>query len=193
VLRIDLATPEEKRRLAQELRKLPGATDREWAARSASEAMAGDLNAIGTESFGSEASEPPPEPDSRAESTYAESRQAVISALAGVLKSQTATIHVGNDLLQSVADALLGAVAPAVLDNIVPKNLRDVKSIHQWMAQRLRRAPPLNVIAWNVEPDWDSLCEREVTLPKVRLIPKFAPGEFSEKPPVERPPVEVLP
>jgi len=193
VLRIELATPEEKRRLAEELRKLPGATDREWAARKASEAMAADLNGIGAESFGNEAGEPPPQAPSQAESVYAESRQAVISVLGRVLKSQTGTIHVGNDLLQSVADALLGAVAPAILDNIVPKNLRDVQSIHQWMAQRLRGAPPLNVTAWNVEPDWDSLRERGVKLPKVRLIPKFAPGEVSAKPSVERPRVELLP
>lgn len=153
--------------------------------------MAGDLNGIGAESFGGEAGEPPP---SQAESAYAESREAVISVLAGVLKAQPGTIHVGDDLLQSVSDALLGAVAPAILDNIVPKNLRDVQSIRQRMAQRLRRAPPMNVTAWNVEPDWNSLLrERGVEPPKVRLIPRFVPGEFSEEPPIEREPIKLLP
>lgn len=152
VLRIELATQEKKRRLAEELGKLPSATDREWATRKASEAMAGDLNGIGAESFRSEAGEPPP---SQAESVYAESREAVISVLAGVLKAQPGAIHMGNDLLQSVSDAAWRC-RPAILDNIVPKNLRDVQSIRQWMAQGLRRAPPINVTAWNVEPDWNS-------------------------------------
>jgi hypothetical protein len=203
VWRLEIATPEEKRRLAEELRKLPEAIDGEWAAQQAAVTMAGDLNGIGAESFRSEAGDPapqaasqsvPPVPADKAAAVYTESRQAVVSVLAGVLNSQTGTVHVGNDLLQSVADALLGAVAPAILDNIVPNNLRDVQTIHQWISQRLRRTPPLNVTEWNIEPDWSRFpAEQGVEPPEVRVIPTFAPGDFSEKHHVERSPVELLP
>lgn len=200
--RVELTTPAEKQRLAEELRRLPSAADREWAAREAAEAIAADLNAIGAESFeneGRETPQPTPQSESPAssakpEAVYAECRQAVVSVFAGVLKSQAGTIDVGNDLLQSLADALLAAVAPAILDSIVPENLRDLRSIGQWMAKRLRRAPKMNIPSWNVEPDWNGLLrERGIELPKIRLIPKFAPGELSGKRVAEPSPRVLLP
>jgi hypothetical protein len=201
VRRIELAAAA-GRRLAEALRKLPAA-GRESAAREAAEAMARDLNGMGAEPFEAEARETPPQPApqpeppapaDKAEAVYAESRQAVVSVLAGVLKPRAGAIDVGDDLLQPVADALLAAVAPAILDSIVPQNLRDLRSIGQWMAKRLRRAPRMNIPAWTVEPDWSGIAaEAGVKLPEVRPIPKFAPDQFSGKPAAEPPRRVLLP
>jgi hypothetical protein len=185
--RLQVASLEERTRVAVELAQLPRAREEGWentAAQHLSELLdedlkteTGRLNQSGYDASASSGrSQPQTESQERpstvsetdAQKVYSECRRAVTNVLSTLIKDQLHPVKFDNDLLSSFASDLLKSVGPAIPEAVLPENISELAAIRDWMSRHFSRRYSQTLINMKLEPNWDSLRQQVgISLPPI--------------------------